>query len=757
MTEKIVWIGPRESDIAECKNIFSKSITIFGNGKDNNSSYCATYHKRVDHNSSDCIPNSYWNSELATLKKQIPDFKIMYYNSEFMNDLEEEFKDSVICNNKMSLLKTLSNKKTTRNMLRNLVPIVPFQILDSSIANEMSNLFKESESLIFQEYHSSGGHGTHLVNSSDVSKIQSFHGNKFMVSPYFEKSVPVNIHLMIGKNDLLFFPGSIQIIKLIESKLLYLGADYITFLNLGNNILQQIREYSLKIGYYLQELGYRGVLGIDYLVTEQEIMFSEVNARFQASTPLLNIALQQAELPSMQEMQIACFEDQKLPKQQEIDNLVIPYSMISYTNTSWKKTYNLKENISEEVYRIDTDGFISEEYLDNNVYLFKYIFSTNCTSITPDMTVVTYENLFDIEDDFYTAIINKQPLEVKISLLNQGVRLSTEARTYIEQMGKIKNAVFSAVDLIIFDDLYVNCPRKLKFGDFTPWEIVLSSDNTLWLQYHGINISKTILDLEDIHGNKTTSSGISYSRICFWATDRLRIHHNLTCCLKNAEKGCKFCEIPPSKQLLPFQEILDTIDFYINNANEFRHFMIGGGSEPRDIEWQSIIAITKHIRQKSSKPIYLMSLPPKDLSVLEQYYQNGITEIGFNIELFDAENAIKYMPGKGEIEREDYFEALEKATQYWGTNGKVRSLIILGLEKEDTLLKGIQRLCSIGVMPILSVFRPISGTAMENFVPPSNHYLRDIYHAGTKICTKYGLHLGPDCPACQNNTLSMPF
>ena len=60
-------------------------------------------------------------------------------------------------------------------------------------------------------------------------------------------------------------------------------------------------------------------------------------------------------------------------------------------------------------------------------------------------------------------------------------------------------------------------------------------------------------------------------------------------------------------------------------------------------------------------------------------------------------------------------------------------------------------------MPILSVFRPIPGTAMENLVPPSNHYLRDIYHAGTKICTKYGLHLGPDCPACQNNTLSMPF
>lgn len=755
--KKIVWIGPRESDIAECKSLFSNSITIFGNGKENNSSYCTKNHVRIDHNASDCIPNSFWNSELASLKKEISDFKIMYYNSEFMNDLEEEFQDSVICNNEMSLLKTLSNKKITRNLFRNLVPIIPFQILDFSITDDLTNLFKQNKFLIFQEFHSSGGHGTHLVDSSDTMTISSFRGNKFMVSPYFEKSVPANIHLMIGENDLLYFPGSIQIVKPINNKLLYLGADYITFQNLESNILQQIKEYSLRIGYYLQDLGYRGVLGIDYLITEHEIMFSEVNARFQASTPLLNIALQKADLPSMQEMQIACFENQKLPKQQEIDNLKITYSMISYTNTSWKKTYKFLENSLEEVYRIDMDGFVPKGNQDNNAYLFKYIFSTNCTSITADMTVANYENLLDIEDDFYTAIINKQPLEVKISLLNQGVRLSSEARTYIEQAGKIKNAVFSAVDLIIFDNLHVNCPRKLKFGAFTPWEIVLDSDNTLWLQYYGIDISQTILDLEDIHGNNTTASGIPYSRICFWATDRLRIHHNLTCCLKNTGKGCKFCEIPPSTQELSFQEILDTVDFYIKNANEFRHFLIGGGSEPRDIEWQSIIAITKHIRQKSSKPIYLMSLPPKDLSVLEQYYQSGITEIGFNIELFDEKNAIKYMPGKGEISRDYYFEALEKATQYWGINGKVRSLIILGLEREDTLLKGIQQLCSIGVMPILSVFRPIPGTAMENIVPPSNSYLRHIYYVGTKICAEYGFHLGPDCPACQNNTLSMPF
>ena len=72
-------------------------------------------------------------------------------------------------------------------------------------------------------------------------------------------------------------------------------------------------------------------------------------------------------------------------------------------------------------------------------------------------------------------------------------------------------------------------------------------------------------------------------------------------------------------------------------------------------------------------------------------------------------------------------------------------------------MQGIRELCQIGVMPILSVFRPIPGTNTEDIVPPSNQFLRKIYTTGTSICSEFALHLGPECPACQNNTLSLPF
>lgn len=152
-----------------------------------------------------------------------------------------------------------------------------------------------------------------------------------------------------------------------------------------------------------------------------------------------------------------------------------------------------------------------------------------------------------------------------------------------------------------------------------------------------------------------------------------------------------------------------------------------------------------------------MSLPPKDISVLKMYYEAGVTEIGFNVEIFDQYTATNYMPGKGAISRQEYFVALSEAVRYWGNTGKVRSLMIIGLESENSLLQGIRELCQIGVMPILSVFRPIPETETENIVPPSNQFLKKIYEKATMICEEFSLHLGPECSFCQNNTLSLPF
>lgn len=757
--DKLIWIGPRESDICDCQELFVGSVTIFGSNKNNNISYCAQNNVRIDHNVPGCVENAFWNENIQRIMEKHPNCKIIYYNSEYRIELPKEFQDRVICCNQLSLLKMIADKAVMRMPMSNYIPTVPFQQILYSKNTDFTTAFPMADRLIFQENNSSGGHGTHLINIHDLNELDKFERKSLMLSPYFQNSFSVNVHMVIGENDILYFPGSVQIIQFLNNKLLYLGADYIAFQTITTEKKELLKEYSYVIGRHLQSLGYRGVVGFDFLITAKEIMFLEINARFQASTPLLNKALKNQNLPTMQQMHLYAFTNQSLPKQSDIDELVIPYSMLSYIEGTWKKPYSvLKENCPSEIDSICWDGFNIHNSIKENGYLFKLVFNTNCTSINADFKLDIYENLLDIEDDFFHAIaFEKKALETKISLLNQGVLLSVEAKKCIENMGKIRNAVFSAVDLKIFDSLYVNCPQSLKFSSFTPWIIDVNAQKELLLYFYEYEISLVELDLEDRYCHYTTPSDIPFSRVCFWATDRLRIHHNLSCCLKQCGEGCKFCEIQPEQSQLELNEVFQVIDFYLENADTFKHFLIGGGSEARSVEPENILKIVKHIRKKSEKNIYVMSLPPQNLQVLKDYYDAGVTEIGFNIELFDSKMATLYMPGKSKISRQEYIQALKAATQFWGTKGKVRSLIIVGLESETSLLNGIQRLCEIGVMPILSIYRPIPGTTTENIVPPSNRYLRELYKKASDICKKNSLHLGPDCPACQNNTLSLPF
>ena len=110
--------------------------------------------------------------------------------------------------------------------------------------------------------------------------------------------------------------------------------------------------------------------------------------------------------------------------------------------------------------------------------------------------------------------------------------------------------------------------------------------------------------------------------------------------------------------------------------------MLGGGSSNPDSNFEEIIRLAEYLKRKTEKPLYLMSLPPKDLDIIPKLYEAGISEIAFNIEIFQETWALRYMPGKGKIPRSYYYEALEKAVSLWGHQGNVRSMVILGLEPE---------------------------------------------------------------------------
>lgn len=137
--------------------------------------------------------------------------------------------------------------------------------------------------------------------------------------------------------------------------------------------------------------------------------------------------------------------------------------------------------------------------------------------------------------------------------------------------------------------------------------------------------------------------GVNFQRISFIATDRLRIHHSPTCVFQTQKKGCKFCDVPGQSMYFDEDDINEVIDWHLKHSN-FRHILIGGASGTYPQEYVRILKIVKYIRSKSDKPIYLMTLPPKENSILDEYYAAGVNEVAFNIEIYDRDAAKKSCP-----------------------------------------------------------------------------------------------------------------
>lgn len=114
----------------------------------------------------------------------------------------------------------------------------------------------------------------------------------------------------------------------------------------------------------------------------------------------------------------------------------------------------------------------------------------------------------------------------------------------------------------------------------------------------------------------------------------------------------------------------------------------------------------------------------------------------------------KIMPGKGAISLTRYTQALKKSVAIFG-KGNVRSMLILGLESRESFLKGIEYLCTLGVYPTISLFKPIEGTPLSCFLPPSNKEILFLYKESQKICKKHNTFLGPNCRYCEDNTIKI--
>lgn len=754
MDTKLIWVGPRESDIAFSNIDFFKSVTYCGSNIGNNISFSNMNNVRVNPNySKDAYLSDFLIEQLTPMMEDAA-IRFVFYNPMLCYSLKHGISGRTICINPYNVTSFSRNKVNMREIAVNCIPTVPFvQFEGRELPTFQFNVGNKND-LILQKVFSSGGYGTQRVSLDKcvqyIEKGNAF--ERYILSPFLEDAVPINVHVVIFDEESIILPPSYQIVSNRGNYFEYIGADFHT--SFSSNVHDLIISRSKKIADRLRQMGFRGICGIDYMQTKNEIYFLEINTRFQASSFLVNKLLTQERKSSLHELNFLAFEG-KQPTMDSFPRFEEPESFFSiYSDTlpDWSK--HLDDRLPSIVSEIFKDGFNAKQKLSKQAYLFRIITKRNLCWLDDDNRIRLAPNIQRDSDTWRQKINKLNWVCLKIGLLNQGIRITDEAQKEMKHSGEVRQGVFQSVDLIFPDGLVINAPYKTDFSEISPYSIGLY-DNQFVLFYEGKVLSPISFDCIDPFQNKAASRGTVYRHAAFWATDRLRVHHEFTCAFKKKEEGCGFCNIRPKIGAFSIDDVCEVIDFYLENA-DFKHFLIGGGSGTECQESINILKIARHIRSHSNKSIYVMCLPPTDYHVLLQYKEAGVDEISFNIEIFNRDLAKRIMPGKGKISLEQYENAFREAVRIWENVGAVRSMMILGLERIGDFYQGIEWLCNLGVTPIVSIFRPMNNITLSDVLPYNNEFLEDIYYNLITLVERYGLSLGPSCIACQNNTLSLP-
>lgn len=757
MDKNLFWIGIQESEIENTSDLFMGSITIFGTNQKENYALDKYFKTRFDYSDDIDIWFEFVNLTAEKIIKRYPNAHfVLYYPMDAIN-FSELVRSRLVGYIDAQKLDLWDSKFKCREWLGNEIPVLPNEVCYGQRVLEKHIPTTDNQYVIQGEYSCGGSETWLLSEQSKESVFSEIDSNSiYSLTPYIKNNISVNIHLIIYAEKVLLFPESVQLIKLNPESFNfeYMGADFIAYKHLPEKIKKKVISYSEVIGERLRRSGYLGICGIDFITTPNDVYFSEINPRFQSSTFLINNSLSAINKNySMQRFHLDAFYNRR-PSYAVNCSISYSYYKVMFSNKRKDLQYHLFLQASsfEDVKLID-DNLSWQDILEEGTYLYKLVFTKNICAISHDFNLIVHPNLC-IEDPLIKLPYHNTILELKIMLLSHGVTIDKKVLCLLNDAGGINYEEFDAVDLVIGNQYYFSVPYKTNLSELSPF-IIKHIDNKLYLYYGSIMVSDVkVRGSDHISSRKTADGTLYFSDFTYLGNDRLRIYHRLGCNYKTAGMGCRFCDIGRDDRILSFEHITEAIDAY-DNCAVIKHYLIGGGSNPLNDDFKTVCNIAQYLRQKNEFPINLMSLPIIDERIMVQLKEAGVTEVTFNIEVFDRNLAQKYMPGKGAVSIDTYLTALKNAVGIWGATGNVRSIFIVGLESKDSLLSGIEAVCKIGVSPILSLFKPIFGTPLDSLLPPSDNEIFEIVHAVQSVCEKYGVELGPHCHYCEDNTLKV--
>lgn len=299
---------------------------------------------------------------------------------------------------------------------------------------------------------------------------------------------------------------------------------------------------------------------------------------------------------------------------------------------------------------------------------------------------------------------------LKIDLMLKGIKVCTSVDDIEVLTGRSIGLTSRGLDVMLPNNTLVNVPYGDKFTENSPY-LIKKEEGQLYITDGSYNVPVDIVPKADFYSKKTTS-GVPMSSIATQHGSYVVITPTLKCDFLTESAKCKYCAIDLDKDLgklktYSVEDVLETVGAVLKDSTSSDIIYLSMGFSKEDDGGIALLTpYIKAIKKHFNCLVAVEAMPPKDNKWIDETYAVGADSVLYNLEIFDKDLFETISPGRANlIGRDRYIEALKYAASIF-PNGTVASHLVVGLEPPGSTVKGIDLLTSIGVVPILPIFRP---------------------------------------------------
>jgi hypothetical protein len=355
------------------------------------------------------------------------------------------------------------------------------------------------------------------------------------------------------------------------------------------------------------------------------------------------------------------------------------------------------------------------------------------------------------------AALERNSALLKLDLYCRGLRVDPSC--LVEEDGgrrvlRTRAGLGSGLELILPGGLWTNVPVAEPFAHESPYLLRRRAGGYL-LERDGRPVAPVRLSPRPAWYDAATSTGKPMTRIGTLQGTYLGIYQAKVCEYWTARPkiNCKFCSVGLNLGVddeagdKSIDEVLEVVRA-ARDGSGITYVDFNTGHYAGDTYLDLLEPYIVRIKRELGLLVGVQTPPHRDISRYDRLREMGVNRVSFCFEVFDRQVFRELCPGKdAEYGLDHYLEAVRYCAalagrgprhEPWVTNGE----IIAGLEPPASSIAAIDWIVSVGAIPTVCVFRPLTGTGLEHWPPPRTEDLVPVFRHLYEASMERGLPIG---------------